>query len=426
MHRESKPRAARALQAATVAVFCLLVAGFGVATAAGGVHLVASGSAEAESYVHTVQLGPCTVGLDFKDESAMEKRELAQFPVPTLAEVADGTFQEQFEAFLEDQFAGRDAWVTLKTAFEVRVLGKTESNDIYIGSGGYLIEKYTDADFEEDQVAENVEALAAFANMVSGAMGPDAVRVVMVPGKANALPSYLPAYAQSSTAQQEMKDALCAQLDNADSVFLDLTETLQAHEDEYIYYRTDHHWTTLGAYYGYEQIMASLGTEVDAYESYEPEAVTSEFLGTSYNNVHYATQADEITRIHTTAGDAATMVIDDSGDIVQADSIYDEDALAGDDPYTYFMSGNYGQITVHTGCANGKTLFIVKDSYANCLVPYLAEQYETIVMLDVRYLNDNVSTCISNSVDALDENVNILILFNEEKFMQDTHSYLLN
>ena len=130
---------------------------------------------------------------------------------------------------------------------------------------------------------------------------------------------------------------------------------------------------------------------------------------------------DVITRYDISTAENCELEYDISGDKENRSSLYDESALDTEDKYNYFLGGNYGVIKIHTGKANGKSLVLIKDSFANCMVPYLTSNYENIVMLDLRYLNSSVFDTL-NEMEQIDS---VIVLFNEEKFMQDGHLWLL-
>ncbi|MEE3461253.1 MAG: DHHW family protein, partial [Lachnospiraceae bacterium] len=160
-------------------------------------------------------------------------------------------------------------------------------------------------------------------------------------------------------------------------------------------------------------------------EAPEFRKVTDDFLGTDYNRIHYYKKKDVIERAEIPEADNASAVINDSGDMTLMDSIYDDSALNTADKYNYFLSGNFSAITIKTACRDtekkDKTLVLIKDSYSNSLVPFLCQDYGTIVMIDLRYANSSVFDYL-NELESMDD---LLIVYNYDKFMRDTHQYLL-
>ena len=346
-----------------------------------------------------------------KKYSVFEKRELAKFPKTNAKTIASGKFQSGLDDFLNDHVLFRDECIYATTMTD-KVMGRAEKSGVYFGKDGYLIEK--SAKVPEKDLEKNVNYLADFINMSAENIGPENTKVVMIPNKENVLTNKLPAYAQKNYQNLKMKEMLWNKLDDKDTM-IDLTKALKKHNDEYVYYKTDHHWTSLGAKYGYEAIT---GSKVKA----RPKVVCDDFLGTTYNKIHYAPQKDLITKYRIKTAEKCNVLIDKSGDLSEMPSIYDEKALEKDDKYEYFMGGNYGGVNIHTGCKNGKTLVLIKDSFANSIVPFFTKDYENIVMIDLRYINGLDDTLSNLNVEQMDT---LMVLFNEEKFMSDNHLWLL-
>ena len=200
-------------------------------------------------------------------------------------------------------------------------------------------------------------------------------------------------------------------VNDAEKMILDLRPVMAQHKDEYIYYNTDHHWTTLGARYAYIEYMKN------TFSNEKEETVASDFLGTDYNKIHYYKTKDIIKKYEIPEADGATMEISDSGDLKKVNSIYDEKSLQTDDKYNYFLSGNYTRITIDTNAQTDKELLLIKDSFSNSMLPFLCKDYKQIIMIDLRYVNSGVFGTLPE--DWMPDDV--LIAYNEEKFMQDTH-----
>ncbi len=347
--------------------------------------------------------------------SKFEKRELAKFPKTNAKTLTSGKFQEGLDDFLNDHVAFRDECISVNT-FVGRVQGKKEQNGVVFGRDGYLFEKYDDKDFERKTIDYNVSCLSEFVNLVSENIGEENVKVALVPSKINVLEDKLPRFTPQCSMNDSMKIELQAAL-SGQNVLLDLQKQMKKHSQEYIYYKTDHHWTSLGAYYGYSQLMEAMGQKPCKLGA--KKVVCTDFRGTTFNKVHYASSPDTITTY-----DDATQVsgeIDENGDIKKIESVFAPKALKGEDKYDYFLGGNYAKVTLNTPCDNGKTLVLIKDSFANCMIPFLARNYSTIVMIDLRYLNSSIMDSLAD-VESID---NLIVLFNDEKFMNDSHMDML-
>lgn len=358
-----------------------------------------------------------------KDFSEEENRALQERPDVEWDAVIEGEFQKAYEDYLSDQFPGRGFFVSLKTGIR-KMLGKRDINGVYFGDNGYLIEKYADSDFDEETVDDNEWYLSGFLADMADTFGEEHVLCMFVPSKGTVLRDNLPGTAvpyDTAYVQKGLKEYLEDEDVPADIV-VDLTDVLQKHNTEYIYYRTDHHWTTLGAYYAYDRYREFYGQTAPEQDAYTRTVVSDSFSGTTYDKVQWKTKADEITRWELAEQGKVTVDFDD-GEMIW-DSFYDDDQLKGKDKYSYFLGGNTAKIHIATEVGNGRTLLLLKDSFSNSFVEFLARDYSDIYMIDLRYTNDNIYDLIS---DITEENqiTDVLVMYNTEKFMKDTSQYQL-
>jgi len=354
-----------------------------------------------------------TLLLPAKENSVMENRELAQKPGFSVKNFLKGKYQKKYETYLSDQFFLRDQWVNLSGRMQY-FSGKKEINGVYLGKEGYLLEKNAKENFDKGQIKENIAFLSSFLNDTAEAYGKEHVSCIMIPSKAEALPGRLPAFVKV-TDQTEVLSALRSKLSYPD-MLLDMKEILRKHQKEYIYYRTDHHWTTLGAYYAFQEWAEKTG-QAKAYplKKYQRETVFEDFYGTTYNKVHIPVKADSVELFHSPDEKAVHINMNDGEQ--EADSLYFRDeALEGFNRYNVFFSKNTFKIEVTTKAKSGKTLLLIKDSFANCFVPFLTEEYDRIIMLDYRYGKVSAGNILSDYEDITD----VLVMFNTEKFMQNT------
>lgn len=346
-----------------------------------------------------------------REYSELENRTLQQKPAFSYKKVLKGTYQKQYEAYLSDQFPGRDSWVDMAVSMEA-VMGKKDINGVYLGRDGYLLEKSTAEETEKEQVEENINILSSFLNDMEKDYGKEHVSCLMVPSKDQAIPDRLPAFAQTED-RQWVVDTLKQKVTTPDHVF-DLKQTMEAHQNEYIYYRTDHHWTTLGAFYAYQAWMQKMGAKAQPLEAYRRETVYRDFYGTTYNKVHVKVPADEVEVFHSKGEDSVQVNMDEGEK--KAETLYfPEKAEEGFNRYDLFLSGNTFQIEITTGAHTGKTLLLVKDSFANCFVPFLTQDYDRIILIDYRYGKTAVGT-LRSRYDVTD----VMVLFNVDKFMKHT------
>lgn len=337
--------------------------------------------------------------------SPVEKRELQTRPEISITKVLDGRFQKKYESYLRDQFPGRDHWVSFQTDMEL-FMGKNEIHNVYIGKNHYLLEHYTEKEFDPQQISKNLQALEKF---VGKAKQNADVHVMMVPTKSWILREKLPAFAPHYK-EQRFYDALQQKLEKED-VLISVEPVLDAHKEEEIYYRTDHHWTTLGAWYAYEQYTKAVGGDLQRAQGKKKfRCISKDFYGTTYAKINYARQADKI-EIYEPAD--KLRVVYNMGE-KKTKTLYDVSFLKTADQYSVFTGGNQAVLEITGGKKNGKTLLLIKDSFANSILPFLAEDYEKLVVVDLRQLNVSGDRLLE-----MFSPTDILILYNSAQFAQD-------
>lgn len=337
--------------------------------------------------------------------SPVEKRELQTRPEISITKVLDGRFQKKYESYLRDQFPGRDHWVSFQTDMEL-FMGKNEIHNVYIGKNHYLLEHYTEKEFDPQQISKNLQALEKFVGKTK--QNAD-VHVMMVPTKSWILREKLPAFAPHYK-EQRFYDALQQKLEKED-VLISVEPVLDAHKEEEIYYRTDHHWTTLGAWYAYEQYTKAVGGDLQRAQGKKKfRCISKDFYGTTYAKINYARQADKI-EIYEPAD--KLRVVYNMGE-KKTKTLYDVSFLKTADQYSVFTGGNQAVLEITGGKKNGKTLLLIKDSFANSILPFLAEDYEKLVVVDLRQLNVSGDRLLE-----MFSPTDILILYNSAQFAQD-------
>ena len=335
--------------------------------------------------------------------SEQENRVLAQPPRFRLSALASGAFTQGVEDCITDQFPFRDSWISLKSRTE-RALGKTENNNVFFCREDTLITRFPQP---EDKT---VDAAIRAVNTLTGSTGAR-VFLALIPSSAAVWSDRLPANA--NTADQE---ALIRRIyGEAECASADILSALLAHRNEEVYYRTDHHWTTLGAYYGYAATARVMGLTPGEKSDYRPETVTEEFYGTVYSSsgVRWV-RPDSISRWVDPAG--ITVYREDSG---IPSPVYAEEKLTGKDKYAYFFGGNTPSMVIETGNAGGK-LLVLRDSYSDCELPFFFPHFSEIHVLDLRYFRRSVREYAE--ANAIDD---ILINYSLSTFLSDPSVFLL-
>lgn len=341
------------------------------------------------------------LGLALPDRyySANERRTLKQFPALTAKNLFSGKFGEEIETYLADQFPGRDGWVSAKTLAE-RLSGKPESGGVSFAADGYLIELHPTLD--ETQLAANLAALKTLSDKLeeTGVT----LTVMPVPTAAWTLRDKLPAHSPNADQSAVIAAAEAAGL----SVF-DPTTALEALTGEYIYYRTDHHWTSLGAYYAYAAWREAKGETPAPISAWTKETLTETFRGTTWAKVNDPfAETDTIEAWYQTPNRTVSY----NGGATEADSIYERKYLDTADPYAVFFNSNQAD-AVAAGAGEDR-LLILKDSYANCFAQFCLDDYAETHLIDPRFFRGSVSAYVSEH-----EITEVLVLYNVPNFCED-------
>lgn len=347
--------------------------------------------------------------------SEKENRVLAQMPDVSWSDVLSGKFSENYETYLSDQFFARNQWIGIKTAVE-RSVGKQEINDIYFAEDGYLIEKHSGS-FSTETARRNIGYLTEFLQEQQEKRGTDHVKAVIVPNAVEILKDKLPPYAES-TEEEEYLELLKNTLPAGSMV--DAQSVLKEHSQEEIYYRTDHHWKTLGARYVYEAWASEIGAEILPTEEYEVETLTTDFLGTVEAKVNCSVRSDSIEAYIPKKAVEYTLIYDGKEE-EKRDSLYDRSYLEGRDKYGVFFGGNQGLIEGQTSADSQRRLLVIKDSYANCFVPFALQDFSEVDMVDLRYFNESLREYMEKG-----NYTDILVLYNASGFAEDASLARLN
>lgn len=336
--------------------------------------------------------------------SEMENRYLSQRPAFSLAAIADSSakgYAQKFEQYVNDQFVLRDRWISLKSRCEA-LLGKTENNGIIYGGDDYLFEKFRSYDVQ--RLEKNLSYLAEFANL-----NPQVNKYAMiVPGSYNILSDLTPK-GLGNIDQPALIKAINGRLTQSGYTGVDVSVNLLAHAGEEIYYRTDHHWTTQGAWYGYESFAHAAGRAAVLPESSLARSAEG-FWGTYYSKAKkFDAVADTIVWY-----DLPVSSVEIDGAAVG--SMYDTAALETRDKYALFLHANNGVTVITNGSAPEGTIMVIKDSYANCFVPFLTQSYQKVVVVDLRSLPQGV-----NALIKAEQVQDVLVLYSFSNLSSDAN-----
>ena len=342
-----------------------------------------------------------------KEKSEQENRMLTTKPKFRLSSLISGDYDEKFEAYMDDQFVGRDMWRKLKVTVD-RICGSRLENGVYIGRNGQLLEQIEVAD--ENHLAANIKAIKSF----SESQKKIPVRMMLVPDAANVLNHSLPALAKPEDQTQMFS---MVRKDLGDSVeWIDVSTELNKHKTEKIYYKTDHHWTTLGAFYAFQAAAPSLGIEGDLSGKYVSYAVSDSFNGMLASKSGVNLGEKEQIDIYVPTEEDTDLIVDYVDEGKRSTSLYDSSKLKEKDQYTVFLGGNSSLLDIRTVSTSTKRLLLVKDSFANSFIPFLTPYYREIVVVDPRYYSGTINDLMDSY--RISE---VLFLYSGNTFFKDNN-----
>lgn len=335
--------------------------------------------------------------------SETENRVLAARPELTREALFSGEFTAAYENYVTDQFISRDKWIGIKTYSDI-LLQKKEINGVYLGSEGYLIEQHDPEDYTAEQEKKKLELLKKLVDRWDAG-------VMLVPTADNILTDKLPAYAvyyDQAAFLEQVKNEI------GQEHYIDAFSMLKEHKEEEIYYRTDHHWTSLGAYYGFLAWAGSVNRFPYPYSVNNMQTVSDDFQGTLHSKINVAAGKDSIKYFPETEARAVKVCYDYR---TTTDSLYEESYLETKNQYGYFLDDNHGFVEIDTEYKNGRTLFVIKDSYANSMIPLLTTHYEKIYVIDLRYFNGKLFDFME--LCEPEGGMDVLVLYNCIHFLEE-------
>ena len=329
---------------------------------------------------------------------------------------ADGLnkFFTAYTKYVKDQVAGRDNWVALQSTVETKVMQKEQSGGILLGKEHMMFPRtYGLVSSETRTLPKNTAALKALCQRYPGL-----VNVMLVPAASAVYPENVPAGAPLLDEDRYL-DALSEAVQTAGGRFVDVRQTLADHKGEYIYYRTDHHWTSTGAYYAYQQLCTALGLT-----PFDPSAHTARtaegFYGTHYSKARTPDAEPDTITYYDLPNALTIYTVTAPGQPAEGETtgLYDTDKLSVYDKYAMFLHGNNGLSRIKGDSTGHGRILVIKDSYANCFVPYLTANYADIDVVDFRNYNYGLDQLIADN--GYDQ---ILVLYSFDSFKSDPYLY---
>jgi len=340
--------------------------------------------------------------------SEQENRVLTAMPRLTPSSYFSGRFESKLNDYANDQFMFRNFFIKTKSAADL-TMGQIKSNGIYKGKNGYLLEDIEAPNGKE--LDSDLAALKKFKKKYSGKK----MYFMMVPNAANILRENIPLTVTVAD-QDKIMDDFFESIRKIGYKPVDVRDALRKEKKKHqIYYRTDHHWTTDGAYAAYKSAAKTLGLKSDI--KYKAYTVKNDFEGTLYSKSGFTNGRDDAIRIYIPDDKKyRNSVFYYTDTKKKTTDFYELDNLIKKDAYTVFGGDNHSVFKMSTPTKSRKNLLIIKDSYANCFIPFLSQDYRTVTVVDPRYYYDNIATIINaNDINE------VLFIYNANTFFQDTY-----
>lgn len=365
--------------------------------------------------------------------SENENRALASWPIYSFTALKDGSYMSGVQTYLSDHFPLRDPFMTLKTKYEM-LTGREEINDIYLAKDGYYIEAY--------KTPKQQKKIITQFRKLQDAITTDAkqnVRVMLVPTAISTYNAKLPGSAPDrgvlrqvdtlneiyaalpnmqkvdawsalqAAAAQEATDRTGASGNAADAQSMADAEAAGSDTAAAagLYYHTDHHWTTHGAYVGYQAYCDAAGLSPIPEADFQKTCVTTDFHGTIFSKLHDSTVPGDAITLYENPANRLTVSYPDTGEVT--DTLYNRDYLAQKDKYSLFLNNLHPLVEITNETADSdRQLVLIKDSYANSMVPFLVNHYQKIYVFDTRYYRFGPSSFINEHPEVTD----VLLLYN--------------
>lgn len=316
------------------------------------------------------------------ESSVNEKRTLAKPPKLSISAVMDGTFEKGVEDYLNDHFPMRDGWVSIES-YTALWTGRNGENGVYKGLDGYLINTPVMYDWSKhasETFNKNIDAICSFA-----AKTDIPLTLMIIPSSGSVMEEKLPKNHEPYP-DDELIDAAAKMTAGKNIDFVDIRGRLKnAKASNQLYYKTDHHWTSDGAYEAY----AMLEPDAKAKSEFETEEYDG-FFGTSYSKAALWHEKGEKIKLYTYPAEVAVTITDGVNTETSNDMFY-RTHLDELDKYSVYLDGNHSYVRIENSAEENGRLLIIKDSYAHCLAPFLALHNNVVDMVDLRYYLESVS-----------------------------------
>ncbi len=340
------------------------------------------------------------------DYSEAENRMLTSTPSFTADSLFSGDYTKGLSAYLQDRLPLRSTLLSVKSAAEYGAL-RQENNRIMTAQGGYLVKRFEYSDQNLSTFRQNIAAIDGLIQALKKHQKPAVF--VCAPRAVDVLIDRCPAFVEEPTERSVWQ--ILKQSDTQAITFTDLLRE-KAKAGESVWYRTDHHWTTLGAYYAYTALGAPLGYRPLPREAFAEQTICKDFYGTSHAAAAIPICRADTVRAMRYQGDE-TFVCTDRITGKTENGLYRPEMLNARDKYQYFLGGNTAHLHIAKAPSSPRpTLLIIKDSYAQSAVPFLARHFD-IELIDLRYFRGDATEVIHDIVNSPNY-AGTLVLYNAD------------
>lgn len=342
-----------------------------------------------------------------KEVSDRENRMLSQPPALTAEGIVSGDFMDAYEKYQSDQFAGRNFWRSVNVCCR-RLGGSKEIEGVLLGKKGQLMENLVSVN--QEMLEKNLSSIQNFTEQYPE----NQVYFMLVPDAAAVLTERLPNFKKTKD-----HNAMISQVENTlgDAVvWLDAAGVLQEHKDKKIYYETDHHWTSLGAFYVFRSVSTQMGINEDAASSFVSYPVSNDFNGMLASKSGSHLGVKETIEIYAEKEANNDVIVNYVEEQKRTTSLYDSSKLETRDQYAVFLGGNTAEVDIKTTSSSTRRLLVFKDSFANCFLPFLTPYFREIVVIDPRYYTGTIENLMQTY-----RITDTLFLYSGNTFFQDNH-----
>lgn len=342
-----------------------------------------------------------------KEVSADENRRLAGRPRFSADSLLSGEYMEKYEKYLSDQFAGREVLRNARVVLN-RLGGSKEENGVLIGKNGQLMEKLLVPD--QEVLGNNLDAIVDFAEKNQKMP----VYMMLVPDAANVLNKDLPLL-YTAADQKRMIAQVKRELDTH-VTWIDVESVLNKHTDDTIYYKTDKHWTSAGAYYVFQAAAELMDISKGVSGKFATYPITTTFNGDLAAKSGCEKHVKEVIEIYIPLEGDTDVIVNYVDEQRKSTSLYDSSKLEASNQYEVFLGGDSSVIDIKTVSESTRRLLVVKDSFANSFLPFLTPYFREIVVVDPQYYGGTIDE-IMDTYRITDT----LILYSGNTFFQDNN-----